>query len=70
MQPALGPGLARDRHLRLIAFVDGLPPPTLPGAVVAGFLREFYAVTEGVDPDRDPELGAIVATIGATVALG
>ena len=69
VQPALGPGLARDRHLRLIAFVDGAPPATLAGGVVAGFLREFYAVTEGREPDGDPELGAVVAAIGARVAL-
>lgn len=69
VQPALGAGLARDRHLRLIAFPDGAPPATLDGAVVAGFLREFYAITEGVDPDADAELGAVIAAIGARVAL-
>ena len=69
VQPALGPGLTRDRHLRLIAFFDGPPPATLPGAIVAGFLREFYAITEGIDPDADPELGPIVRAVPTAVAL-
>lgn len=69
VQPALGPALARDRHLRLIAFFDGAPPATLDGGVVAGFLREFYAVTEGIDPDADPELGPLLAAIGDEVGL-
>jgi GNAT superfamily N-acetyltransferase len=47
VQPSLGPGLARDPDLRLIAFFDGEPPATLPGAVVADFVRELYAMTEG-----------------------
>jgi GNAT superfamily N-acetyltransferase len=47
VQPSLGPGLARDPALRLIAFFDGEPPATLPGAVVGDFVRELYAMTEG-----------------------
>ena len=50
-------------------WLDGAPPATLAGDVVADFLREFYAVTEGADPDGDRELGAVVAAIGARVAL-
>ncbi|MBK9034244.1 MAG: hypothetical protein IPL61_23770 [Myxococcales bacterium] len=69
VQPALGPGLARDRHLRLIAFFDGAAPTHLAGAVVAGFLREFYAVTENRDPDADSELGPIVGAVATAVAL-
>lgn len=51
VQPSLGPGLARDPSLLLIAFFDGPPPASMPGAVVAAFLAELYAVTEGVTPD-------------------
>ena len=69
VQPALGAGLARDRHLRLIGFFDGAPPAAIDGAIVAGFLREFYAATEGGDPADDPELAAVIAAIGAAVAL-
>jgi GNAT superfamily N-acetyltransferase len=47
VQPSLGPGLARDPALRLIAFFDGEPPATLPGAVVGDFVRELYAMTDG-----------------------
>lgn len=67
VQPALGAGLTRDRHLRLIAFDP--PGARLDGAVLAGFLREFYAVTEGGDPDADRELAAVLGAIGPTVAL-
>ena len=70
VQPALGPGLARDRGLRLIAFFDGEPPASLPGPPLRAFVRELYAATENVDPEDDPELGPILGAIGATVALG
>jgi GNAT superfamily N-acetyltransferase len=69
VQPSLGPGLARDRHLRLLAFFDAAPPPTLAGATVVSFLREFYRATEGVDPDADPELGPLIAAVPPAVAL-
>ncbi|MEO8706912.1 MAG: GNAT family N-acetyltransferase [Kofleriaceae bacterium] len=51
VQPALGPGLSRDRGLVLIA-MPPLPDP-LPGAVVRDFLDELYTVTEGgpLDPE-------------------
>ena len=69
IQPSLGPGLARDRDLRLIAFFDGAPPACLPGAPLRAFVRELYAATENVDPEDDPELGPILGALGATVAL-
>lgn len=49
IQPALGPGLARDRSLLLVAF------PPLPDALdgVAWFVRELYRVTEGGPPDHE-----------------
>ncbi len=65
----LGPGLARDRDLRLIAFFAGAPPACLPGAPLRAFVRELYAATENVDPEDDPELGPILGALGATVAL-
>ncbi len=69
VQPRLVGGEPRDRGLVLIAFVDEPAPPTLDGAIVAAFLREFYAVTEGAPPDRDPELAAVLATVPAAVPL-
>jgi GNAT superfamily N-acetyltransferase len=50
IQPALGPGLARDRSLVLIAWA---PSPELPGEVVRAFVEELYAVTEGGPPDPE-----------------
>jgi hypothetical protein len=48
IQPALGPGLARDSDLVLIVL-----PPLRPvtAATVWSFVRELYAVTEGGLPD-------------------
>lgn len=48
IQPALGPGLARDAELTLIAFDDR---DALPGALVADFVRELYEATEGCAPE-------------------
>jgi hypothetical protein len=48
VQPDLGDG--RDRRLILVAFD---PPPVVDGAVLRGFLREFYRVVEGKDPDGE-----------------
>jgi GNAT superfamily N-acetyltransferase len=50
IQPALGPGLARDRTLVLVAWA---PQPELPAPVVRAFVEELYAVTEGGPPDPD-----------------
>ena len=66
VQPDLGSG--RDRALCLVAF-DPLDAPALAGATLRAFLREFYAVTERVDPDADPELGPLLAAIPDQVAL-
>jgi hypothetical protein len=66
VQPALGPGLARDRQLILIALAGDAPlPDQLPGAVLRDFLGEFYAATEPIDD----ELAAVLDGIGTTVGL-
>jgi len=51
VQPALGPGLARDRGLLLIAFAP--LPADVDGAVVRTFVEELYAATEGGAPDPE-----------------
>lgn len=54
VQPALGPGLARDRRLVLIAFAGETPlPAELAGAPVREFVDELYAATEGGAPDAE-----------------
>lgn len=54
VQPALGPGLQRDRGLVLIAFAGETPlPPQLAGAPVSAFVDELYAATEGGAPDPE-----------------
>lgn len=59
VQPALGPGLARDHGLCLIVLASEQPvPPALPGRVVRDFVDELYAATEGNAPD--PELRAAI----------
>lgn len=70
VQPDLGYG--RDRALYLFAFFDpeeDEPPSSIPGATLAAFLREFYAVTERRNPDADAELGPLLAAIPDQVAL-
>jgi GNAT superfamily N-acetyltransferase len=53
VQPALGPGLARDRGLVLIALAGASPlPAELDGAIPRGFVEELYAATEGGPPDE------------------
>ena len=54
VQPALGPGLSRDRGLVLIAFAP-IPEP-VDGARVRAFVEELYAVTEGGAPDADVQI--------------
>jgi GNAT superfamily N-acetyltransferase len=61
-QPALGPGLERDRGLVLIALDERRD--TLPGAIVRDFVIELYEATEG----RAPE-AAILDGIPETVRL-
>lgn len=58
VQPALAPGLTRDRGLCLIALSGEQPlPPTMSGRLVRDFVEELYLVTEGAAPE--PELLAI-----------
>jgi len=65
VQPALAPGLERDRGLCLIALAGAQPlPPAMPGAIVRGFVDELYAITEGCAPDRE-----LVAAIPDRVEL-
>ena len=49
VQPALGPGLARDAELALIA-LPPVPDP-VPGEAVRAFIVELYAATEGGPPE-------------------
>jgi hypothetical protein len=68
VQPSLGPGLPRDRGLRLLALAGSAPlPSSLPGGVVRAFLTEFYTVTEGRLPDA--ELQAVVDEVPSGVSL-
>ena len=54
VQPSLGPGLARDRGLVLIAFAgtEALPAE-IDGARVGVFVEELYEVTEGGPVDDE-----------------
>ena len=64
VQPALGPGLERDRGLVLIA----LPPVSaVDGAVVRAFVRELHEVTERCAPDE--EISAILDGIPDQVSM-
>lgn len=58
VQPKLGPGLARDRGLVLIAFPP--VPAEIDGATVRAFVDELYAVTEGGPPDPEIAIPEIV----------
>ncbi len=61
IQPALAPGLARDRGLLLIALAGTTPLPSMiSGSIVRGFVDELYDVTEHGPPD--PEI-AIAGSI-------
>ena len=54
VQPALGPGLLRDRGLVLIALPGAAPlPAELDGAIPRAFTEELYAITEGGPPDAE-----------------
>lgn len=69
MQPALGPGLDRDRGLVLVRHAGDAPPLTeMPGSVVRDFITEFYEITEDGRP-VDDELRAILDGIPETVRL-
>ena len=65
VQPALAPGLDRDRGLCLIALSGAAPlPPTMSGQIVRDFIEELYLATEGAPPDR-----ALLTAIPDRVAL-
>jgi len=65
VQPALAPGLPRDRGLCLIALSGADPlPPTISGQIVRDFIEDRYLATEGSPPDR-----ALLAAIPERVAL-
>jgi hypothetical protein len=54
VQPALGPGLLRDRQLVLVVLAgETRLPADMPGAVVRAFVDELYAVTEHGPPDGE-----------------
>jgi GNAT superfamily N-acetyltransferase len=54
VQPALGPGLLRDRGLVLIALPGTAPlPAEFDGAIPRAFVEELYAITEGGPPDAE-----------------
>ncbi len=61
VQPALGPGLARDRGLLLIAFAP--LPEIVDGAAVRTFIEELYAATEGGAPDPEVAIPDRVALV-------
>ena len=61
VQPALGPGLARDRGLLLIAFAP--LPEVVDGARVRMFVEELYAATEGGAPDPEVAIPDRVALL-------
>jgi hypothetical protein len=61
VQPALGPGLARDRGLLLIAFAP--LPEMVDGALVRAFVDELYAATEGGAPDPEIAIPDRVALV-------
>lgn len=65
MQPALGPGFARDRGLVLIA----LPPirDAIAGDMLRAFVAELHEATERCAPDA--ELREILDSISDSVAL-
>lgn len=57
VQPALAPGLARDRGLVLIALAGAQPlPAEMRGEVIRNFVAELYDVTEHGPPDPEIEI--------------
>jgi GNAT superfamily N-acetyltransferase len=69
VQPALGPGLERDRGLVLVRHAGDAPPlDHMPGPVVKDFIAEFFAITEDGRPPDD-ELRAILDGIPDPVRL-
>lgn len=73
-QPALRPSSGRVRHLLLSVLAAGpdalVRPGTVDGAAVRAFLTEYVEACEGAaDPDRDPELRALLDACRGEVAL-
>jgi len=58
VQPALGPGLERDRELILIALAP--TGDTMAGEIVDSFIRELYLATETGPPDREIAVPEVV----------
>ena len=67
VQPSLGPGLARDRGLHLLALEAR--GDSLPGELVRGFIEELYLATEGGPPDNEIRIGVRVPLILAPPSL-
>jgi GNAT superfamily N-acetyltransferase len=64
VQPALGPGLSRDRQLLLIVLAGAAPlPAEVSGVVLRDFLDEFYAITEGGSPDPEIAIPDVVRLV-------
>ncbi|MFC4615308.1 GNAT family N-acetyltransferase [Cellulomonas algicola] len=63
VQPALRPGLRRVRDLLLIALPSRGEDTaeTVPGPLVAAFLREYFAASEGRADPADPDLARLLA---------
>lgn len=65
VQPALGEGRARVRHLTLWAYpLDDRPLTAIPAVVLREFLREFYRALGVERPDGDPDLQAMTRATG------
>ena len=62
VQPALGPGLERDRGLWLLALDEARE--ALPGAIVRDFMIELFEATEGQPPEAE-----LLDAIPGTIAL-
>ncbi|MDM7832500.1 GNAT family N-acetyltransferase [Cellulomonas edaphi] len=61
VQPRLAPGGDRVRHLLLVVIPPegDAAPESVPGPTVAAFLREYFCVTEGVEPEDDEYRGLV-----------
>ena len=69
IQPSLGPGLPRDRALRLAMFTADTPlPDTISGERLAAFLDELFTVTEGAPP-TDAEFAELRHALQRPVSL-
>jgi hypothetical protein len=65
VQPALGGGRARVRHLMLWAYpLDDRPLTAIPAVTLREFLREFYQALGVERPDDDPDFQAMTHATG------